>query len=109
MDPGGDESNPHFPDGVLRSDTRQPRYPHEHRIGELLDHETGANPMGEGGKGALRVDFDRGLLLEFHVSKVTSDGGLLAYRDLDEVLGPTETAGERLEDWRTGTTTRQTP
>jgi hypothetical protein len=33
--------------------------------------------MGEARKDALRLDFDRELKLEFHGTKVTSDGGLL--------------------------------
>ena len=32
------------------------------------------NPMGEGKKDALRVNFDKKLKLEFHGVKVTSDG-----------------------------------
>jgi hypothetical protein len=59
-------------------------------------------PMGEREAGALRLDFDRRLKLEFHVPKVTSDAGLLPFRDLDDALGLTEVAGERLADPRTG-------
>ena len=35
----------------------------------------------------MKVGFDEGIKLEFHGATVTSDGGLLAYRDLDDALG----------------------
>jgi hypothetical protein len=60
------------------------------------------NLAGESNDGALRVDFDRRVMLQFRGSVVTSDAGLLVHRELDEALGLTDMAGEVLADARTG-------
>src|SRR4029450_4389091 len=60
------------------------------------------DPTGEAKSEALRLNFDRRLLLQFRGSVITSDGGLLPYRELDDVLGLITSGGGRLADARTG-------
>jgi len=62
-----------------------------------MAHPTGASEMG-----VDRLGFDRRVRLEFPGSKISSDGGLLLFRELDDVLGLHTLAGEYLSDTRTG-------
>lgn len=60
------------------------------------------NPTGEAENGVLRLDFNRRVVMQFRGSVVTSDAGLLAYRELDDALGLTSAAADLLADARTG-------
>ena len=62
-----------------------------------MDHREGADKTGD-----VRLGFDRRVRLEFHGSKISSNGGLLLFRELDEVLGLHDIAGriaERHANW----------
>lgn len=63
---------------------------------------------GESISAPLRVNFDRRLKLQFHGAKLSSDGGLLLFRELDEALGLTAMASWVLRDSRTGRNSRHT-
>jgi hypothetical protein len=58
--------------------------------------------MGDCQNKDLRVRFDGRLKLKFLGSQVTTDAGLLAYRELDEALGLTTMSADLLQDPRLG-------
>jgi len=58
--------------------------------------------MGERKNGYFRVGFNQKLKVGFKGAQVTSDGGLVAIREMDEQLGLTKIAGEYLKDKRHG-------
>lgn len=58
--------------------------------------------MGEARREALPVGLDHSIKPEFHGAGVSSDGGLVTDRELDEVFQLTAKATEALTDSRTG-------
>jgi len=50
----------------------------------------------------LNIRFNSKIKLEFHGARLTSDGGLLAYRELDDALGLFNSASTVMSDKRTG-------
>ena len=56
--------------------------------------------MGESGKQGFQLSFNRFLRVEFQGSRVTSNGGLILVRELDERLGFSELIDEHLTDSR---------
>jgi len=50
----------------------------------------------------LNIRLNGKIKLEFHGARLTSDGGLLAYRELDDALGLFESVSTVMSDKRTG-------
>jgi hypothetical protein len=58
--------------------------------------------MGDGEMAPLRLKFNPKVRLEFHGSTITSDAGLLAFREFDDALGLTCVTSDYLRESRTG-------
>lgn len=65
-----------------------------------MDH-----PEGAVSQQVDRVDFDRRVRLEFRGTQLSSDGGLLVMRELDDALGLSDLAATALRDTRRGRNT----
>ncbi len=59
-----------------------------------MAHPASLRELGHG-----RLGFDRRVRLEFHGFKISSDGGLLLFHELDDGLGLHDLAGEHLIDY----------
>jgi hypothetical protein len=65
-----------------------------------MGHPEGARETGDG-----RLGFDRRVRLEFRGTQLSSDGGLLVTRELDDALGLSDLASDVLRDSRPGKNT----
>jgi hypothetical protein len=62
--------------------------------------------MGEKHHGPFQLSFNSSLRIDFQGSRITSDGGLLVVRELDERLGLNELIAQHLTDSRRGKNTQ---
>src|ERR1700680_3232094 len=60
----------------------------------------GINPVGESQNQPFQLSFNAALKVDFQGSRVTSDGGLILVRELDERLGFSELIEQHLTDSR---------
>src|SRR5665811_1847582 len=60
----------------------------------------GRNPVGKSQKQEFQLSFNASLKVDFQGSRVTSDGGLILVRELDERLGFSDLIAEHLTDSR---------
>jgi len=67
-----------------------------------IQRSGGRNPVGESQNRPFQLWFNRFLRVAFQGSRVTSDGGLILVRELDERLGLSGLIEEHLVDSRTG-------
>jgi hypothetical protein len=63
---------------------------------------------GEAEKGAIRPEFNRSVMIDFQVAKITSDAGVLMLREVDERFGIIGPMGEGIADSRSACHTRHT-
>jgi hypothetical protein len=57
--------------------------------------------MDESGKHGFRIDFDRSVWFEFNGAMITSDAGLLAFRELNENTGLSVSVGNNSSTFST--------
>ena len=62
--------------------------------------------MGERQNGPFQLSFNSSLKVDFQASRVTSDGGLILVRELDERLGFADLVAQHLTDSRRGKNTQ---
>ena len=58
--------------------------------------------MSDGEKATLRLQFNPKVRLEFRGATITSDAGLLTFRELDDIPGLTRITVDYLQESRTG-------